>query len=217
MPHSHRWNILVSLALATSACAEDPATPTPFTTIAATDPTSRALGVTSWDIAGDAERHVIGRDDTGVSVIEALITRDLETPDTRVHIEVLGSDAASFDLLESGEVIADRELPVAGLLFDDLGHHTMPLGELTIRSGNFLSGEVWLDWSLFGYGGYRDVGRVYPGMLRSDDSHAWRSNPRVYTCWLNWLSPSRSDLRARINYAIAADSWGWCHWAIKIE
>lgn len=217
VPHATSSKLLFSLVLATSACATDPADPEPIplTTVAATD---TSLGVRRWEIVGEGDRTIIGRGDAGERLVEAIVTRDPETPD-RVRISVVVPEPADFELLTTGEVVGEAS-PIAQLiartLFDDLGHHTTPLDQPQLRSSLYLSGTIYLGWSLFGYAAFQDVGQFCPKFMRSEDSGTFPS-VTVVSCTLDWLSPSRGDCRARIKFQMPPDRWGNCSWHVDIE
>ncbi len=210
-------NSLVLFALATlPACAAAIEEPAPLTTVSASQ-----LGASRWEIGGEGDRTITGRDDAGEAVIEAIVTRDSDTPDSRVHIEVLSPDPAGFDLLSTGEVLGETSpiaTQIAHALFDDLGHQTKPLDQPPeTRSTVYLNGTIYLGWSLFGYAAFQYVGQPCPTVNRSEDSGTFFPSTTVRSCTLDWMSPSRNNCLARIDFVMPPDRWGYCSWHIDIE
>lgn len=225
MQTNQPFKILFSLMLA--ACASEG--PEPFTTLAATESSSQSLGVTAWEVADEAPgtRVITGRDDGGATLVEAAITRDPQTPDTRVHIDVRTPDPASFDLLDTGEVIGEASptaQQLARVLYSDLGRRTTPLalpvdglGTTTAESSLYVHGSIILGWSMFGYAGWQDVGATCRDPLKRSEDSGTEIFGRVIKCTLNWRSPSRSDCFGRVQFVMGADSYGTCLWEIMLE
>ena len=226
-----RYSLALLIAATVPACvdAEDAPIETPTTTLAASDHATSDLGVTTWDVMTEGEAvRVIGRDASGARKAELVVERDAMTPDDRVHVDTVFPDHHTFDLTGTGQLdgaVSEYAQLLGAALYSDLGHRTTPataapgagLGTVSSSITTRSNGQLYLGWSMFGYGGYADVGDWCRDTTRSEASTATTSYGVAWRCDLEWKSFAVTDCRARVNYAISGFHYDTCNWWVFVN